>query len=484
MTVTSLIEAQGFIAAGILVYWAIILVVLINDQRDPTKTIAWLLILILLPVVGLVFYYFAGRNWKKKTMNSAWLVQVRAAAAPVMARVRESYSADSKRAVEWMRERGMAELPTLISRTDGAQAAPAYEVEILPDGASKFARLEADLALARETINLQYYIWEHDELTARITGVLLDRIAAGVEVRILNDFIGNMPYGKAEIRRLREAGARIDYDAKDLGRANYRNHRKIAVIDGVIGYTGGINIGQEYIDGGTRFPSWRDTHVRFTGPAVADLQYWFAVRWFEVEKENLFTQRFFPHQYPASGEATMAQVVATGVEDQWSSATRAHVAAMNLATRRLWLQSPYFVPNDAVFDAMVNAALGGLDVRLMITGWPDKRIAWYAARTYFRPLLEAGARIYYYDAGFMHAKTLSVDGQVLSIGTLNLDIRSLELHKELMVWFYDEELTRSHDAIFERDLVHCSEVTLDFLDTMPRWEVFRDSAARLASNLL
>ncbi|MDO9108636.1 MAG: phospholipase D-like domain-containing protein, partial [Coriobacteriia bacterium] len=173
-----------------------------------------------------------------------------------------------------------------------------------------------------------------------------------------------------------------------------------------------------------------------------------------------------------------------GVEDPWDSARRAHVVAMADAKTRIWIQSPYFVPTADIYEGMINAALGGIDVRLMMTGIPDKKIAWYAAETYFRPLIEAGAKVYLYEAGFFHAKTLSIDSRLLSIGTMNMDVRSLALHKELMVWFYDEALAARHDEVFESDMEQYRLVSIEELEARTRLELLRNNAARLASSLL
>ncbi len=468
----------------LLIYWAIILVVLINDGRDPTKTLAWLLVLWLFPGLGLVFYYFLGRNWKKKTAKGKWIHEVRRLGSPTVDRYRETYAKDAEDGRAWALERDYEHLVGLIETADGSQPMAAYDVDLMHSGEEKFDKLVADLSQAKDTINIQYFIWERDDLTARICAVLLERLQAGVEVRMLNDFIGNIQYKKDQLKTLSQAGARIKYDVTDLGKINYRNHRKMVVIDAVLGYTGGINVGQEYIDGGPRYPSWRDTHVRFHGPAVADLQRLFAARWHEATDENLFTERFFPLEYPTHGRRSLAHVVATGVEDKWESARRAHVVAMGLADERIWIQSPYFVPDDAVYEAMINAALSGIDVRLMMTGLPDKKIAWYAAQSYFQPFIEAGGRVFYYEAGFLHAKTMLIDSELYTVGTLNLDIRSLELHKELMVWFYDSELAAQHIEAFEHDLEGCREVTIADIDALTPLQIFRDSAARLTSNLL
>ena len=329
-----------------------------------------------------------------------------------------------------------------------------------------------------------YFIWERDELTDALIDILVDRCRAGVEVRMLNDFIGNIAYRKDQLKRLVEAGGKVSYDVRALAQANYRNHRKIVVIDGVRGYTGGCNVGQEYIDGGRRYPSWRDTHVVYSGPAVAALQALFAARWFDVEHESLFDDRFFPLEHPPGSRTSPTLTVSTGADSLWEVARRAHVVGIGEARRRVWIQSPYYVPTADVQAALVHAALAGLDVRLMMTGLPDKRSAWYAANTYFEPLLRAGGRVFQYTTGFFHAKTMTLDSSVFVTGTLNLDIRSLELHKELMVWFLDPELARQHDLIFEADLDHCREITLDDLAGQSRLERFRDSAYRLASNLL
>ncbi len=468
----------------LLLYWIAIVIVLINDQRDPTKTIAWLFLLFAFPGFGLVFYFFAGRNWKKKTMKSAWIKEIAEIAGPTLARIREKYAEESAEAFTWARDNDYEHLPRLIQNSDGATPLPAWDVDIMPSGEEKFARLIEDLSAATDTINIEYFIWERDELTARLTAVLYERLQAGVEVRMLNDFIGNIQYKKDELRRLSDAGARIKYDVTQLGKANYRNHRKIVVIDGVRGYTGGINVGQEYIDGGSRYPSWRDTHVRFIGPAVAELQKLFATRWHEATGESLFTERFFPLEYPVGQTRSLTQTVATGVENPYEPARRAHEVGMAIARKRLWIQSPYFVPNDAIYESIINTAFSGVDVRFMMTGWPDKKIAWYAAESYFRPVLEAGGRIFQYNAGFFHAKTMTVDSKLCCIGTMNLDIRSLELHKELMTWFYDPELAKEHERIFLADLEHCDEITLEKLDGLSGLQVFRDSAARLASSML
>ena len=265
-------------------------------------------------------------------------------------------------------------------------------------------------------------------------------------MRFLYDYLGSKAWGKKKLQALEPLGVQVAADMTSLSRINYRDHRKIVVIDGEIGYTGGYNVGQEYVDGGKRFARWRDTHLRVTGQVVGELQTLFARRWFENRKEDLLGEQYLPAPPRSPEDGILCQVVAQTVEDPWQSSRRVHMVAVGNAERRVWIQSPYFVPEVGLYDTMINAALTGVDVRFMMTGMPDKKVPYWAAWSYFRPLIEAGAHIYLYEAGFLHSKTIVADSQVAAIGTMNMDIRSLKLHKELMVWLFDEGLARSAGA--------------------------------------
>ena len=263
-----------------------------------------------------------------------------------------------------------------------------------------------------------------------------------MQVRFLYDYLGSKHWDKTKLEALVPLGAKVAKDVVSISHLNYRDHRKIVVIDGEIGYTGGYNVGQEYVDGGERFAVWRDTHVRVTGQIVGELEALFAARWFDQTKEDVCTDEYLPAP-PAAGSdeaGILCQVIAQSVEDPWKSSRRAHMLAVGNAARRVWIQSPYFIPEVGLYDTMINAALSGVDVRFMMTGVPDKKVPFWAAWTYFRPLLKAGVKVYLYEAGFLHSKTLTADGQITAIGTMNMDIRSLRLHKELMLWMYDEKL--------------------------------------------
>jgi cardiolipin synthase len=299
------------------------------------------------------------------------------------------------------------------------------------------------------------------------------------------DLVGTLEFKKDEIHALEKAGAQASADIKSINKLNYRNHRKLTVIDGDIGFTGGMNLGQEYIDGKPKYPSWRDTCIRFTGPAVAELEKWFSSRWYSARGENLMIPKYLPTPDAAvPDDALMLQIVAHGVEDPWESARRTHCIAISGAEKRVWMQSPYFIPDPGTYDAMINAALGGVEVKFMMTGWPDHPYAFRAAETYWPKLIEAGGHVYLYKAGFFHAKTLTVDSRACAIGTMNMDIRSLRLHKEMMAWVYDEGITAQHDAIFERDLEQCEEVTAEYFEGFNAMHRFANSGYRMISNIM
>ena len=471
-----------WIVVPYIVLWLYVMVTLIMEDREPADTLAWAFALLLVPVLGMIFYFIAGRDWATITEKKKWMqdyvAQAHAALAPFFAR---NAGADRR-----FRQRFggtfVERLADTMNREDGLGVVTADSAEIFPTGEEKFGRLKADLAAAQRFIHIQYFIWEDDELTDALTEILKERVQAGVQVRFLWDYLGSKAWDKKKLEALVPLGAKVERDVVSIPRLNYRDHRKIVVIDGEIGYTGGYNVGQEYVDGGERFAVWRDTHVRVTVQVVGELEALFAMRWFDQTKEDVLTDEYLPAPPPRDGESgVLCQVVAQSVEDPWQSSRRAHMLAIGNAREKVWIQSPYFVPEVGLYDTMINAALSGVDVRFMMTGVPDKKVPYWAAWTYFRRLLKAGVHVYLYEAGFLHSKTLTADSQITAIGTMNMDIRSLRLHKELMLWMYDEGLANRQEQLFEEDIANSKEVTFADLDMLSLTMRFRNSFMRLLS---
>ena len=430
-----------------LVVWLYVMVTLIMEDREPADTLAWAFAFLLVPVLGIIFYFIAGRDWATISEKKQWMrdyyAQLQAALKPFFAR----NAAADRRFRQTYGGTYVERLGDTMAREDGLGVVTADRAEIFPTGAEKFSRLKADLAAAQRFIHVQYFIWEDDELTDALTEILKERVQAGVEVRFLYDYLGSKHWDKEKLEALVPLGAKVDKDVVSISHLNYRDHRKIVVIDGEIGYTGGYNVGQEYVDGGERFAVWRDTHCASPARSWASSRRC-SRRAGSTRPRRTSAPTSTSRRRPptATSPASSARSIAQSVEDPWKSSRRAHMLAVGNAASRVWIQSPYFIPEVGLYDTMINAALSGVDVRFMMTGVPDKKVPFWAAWTYFRPLLKAGVKVYLYEAGFLHSKTLTADGQITAIGTMNMDIRSLRLHKELMLWMYDEGLAAAAGA--------------------------------------
>jgi cardiolipin synthase A/B len=435
--------------------------------------------------VGFLAYVFLGRNFRRGARAGAGDIQAIRSAMAGIEDVQQAAGPVLTALLEERPDGPAARVARVAQRAGNALVVGADTLEVYYSGKDKFPRLLGDLAEAKQTITLMYLIWERDELTAKVTEVLLDRLAAGVEVVILYDWLTSISYKKSELRRLKKAGALVQPCYRRLFRINYRNHMKIAVIDGQVAYTGGMNMGQEYADGGTRFASWRDTHLRMTGPVVAPLQALTAGVWtMNGRSEDLTEARFMPSSPVAAPDAIPVQVVHSSVWTPHRVNRDVFITALGAASQSVWIQSPYFIPDEPLLVAMTTAASSGLDIRFMMAGVYDKAVPWWVAQTYFRPLLESGVRIFQYEAGFLHSKTVVLDEDLTIIGTCNWDIRSLILHDEVSTVIHDTEVTRRTREQYLTDQESCREVTLATIQGISRAATVRNQVLRLSSRLL
>lgn len=462
---------------------AVIVLLLITEERDPSTTLAWALVLILLPGLGLALYLLVGRNWRRiaradRTRRHAEQLGD-ASMAPVYERWCDEATAALADKPDFIRS-----VSNAITRQNRNRPLPCVDLRIYDSGAEKFAALLDDIASATDHIHLEYFIWESDELTGRICALLAEKAREGVEVRVMYDWVGSLPYPKAQLRAVKEAGGQVHADAAHWSKLNYRNHRKVAVIDGRVAYTGGMNVGQEYIDGLPRYASWRDTHVRLRGPLVAELQRTFAERWYRVTREELFSARYVRDLELDGMAPVWSQLTTSGPESELEVIRNVFLVAIMSARRRLRIQSPYFVPDEPIEQALITQSFAGVDVQFMMTGVPDKRIAWNAAFSYIDELVAAGGRLFQYRAGFFHAKAMTVDGELSVLGTTNFDIRSFMLHDELSVCFFDAAVAAHLDTLFDADLAECVEIDAAALSSMTRLGTFGNAFARLWSRLL
>ena len=470
----------------ILLALAGVVIALATDDRDPSTVLAWLFVIMLVPVIGIIAYFFIGRNYRRASRKrTETLTEMNRLAERSLGPTLVANAEFSNAAIGRMEGTPGARVESTGRHENGIVPLPADSVEIYAAGSQKFPALLAEMATAEKYIHLMYLIWEQDELTAKVTEVLLDRLEAGVQVHIIYDWLSCITYKKGELKRLAAAGALVVPCFKHLSHINYRNHMKMVIIDGKSLYSGGMNMGQEYIDGGPRFAVWRDTSFRMTGPVVTPYLMLFASTWLlNGRTEDLVTGYAAEPSPHRPGEGTPVQVLHSSVATDFKTIRDVFIIALTNARRRIWIQSPYFVPDEPLITAMCASAEAGVDVRFMMTGVPDKKVPFYAAHAYYPQLLRAGVRVYQYKAGFLHAKTVTVDDQFSLIGTCNWDIRSFILHDEVVSIFYDETIARNYATQYEKDIADCMLVTPEYLASFTGGQKFRNSIYRLFSRLL
>jgi cardiolipin synthase len=401
---------------------------------------------------------------------------------PVLARQRECIERIARERPASFREK----LLRRAERGESAVLTEYNEVTILQDASQKYPRLLADVRAAQHHIHLNYYIWTEDSFTLELKEALIERAKAGVEVRCLYDASGGA-LSEGYRRDLTEAGAAIHpyLEYRSLARLhtiNYRSHRKIAVIDGRIGYVGGLNLDKEQLSP-PHFATWRDTHLRIVGEAAHALQASFAISWYNTTREKVIG----PAYYPATtvDRFLPVQITQSGPDSQWRAIRQLYFLMIVAAEEKIYLQSPFFIPDESITEALRAAALAGVDVRLMFTPRGGKyQIPYRAAHTYFRAVAEAGARIYLYQDGYFHPKTLNIDNAVVAVGTANMDIRSFSINYEMVAVMYDVEKAQELEAQFREDMRHCEEWSLEAYKQTPFRKRLVDSLYRLASPLL
>jgi cardiolipin synthase len=328
-----------------------------------------------------------------------------------------------------------------------------------------------------------------DSFTEGLRQVLIERARAGVEVRLLFDPIGSQAHvGRAYVRDMQAAGIRMAPTSPiyRLHTISYRNHRKITVIDGKIGYTGGMNIGHEQLSGGKGFEAWRDTQVRLVGEGAAILQAVFMVDWYNAVGENLFAATYFPRDTTELAEGDIpVQILTSGPDSQWAAIRQLYASMIGAAQRHVRLQSPFFIPDATIAEALTSAALSGVDVKVMLSARPSgNRLPDWAGNTYLEELVAAGVRVFLYERGYLHAKTISIDAEICSVGSANIDIRSFSINYEINAVIYSPRHAAELEDAFDRDLGYCTEFDPSAYRKRGPVIRFRDSVARLLSPLL
>jgi cardiolipin synthase A/B len=456
------------------IYWITLIgvvLVVVLDNRNPSKTITWVLVLIFLPYIGLFLYIFFGQRYRKvKIISKKSIRNIENNPAYLYEELDPSnYPPECTGLIH------------LLRNNNSHPVFSGNEVRLLTSGTEKFNALFQDIRNAKKHIHLEYYIIDKCKIGYELQHLLIEKAMEGIEVRVIYDDLGSWYTPKRFFREMSDAGVQVMPYLKVLipwlsPKTNYRNHRKIAVIDGEIGYTGGINFADRYVDGG-KFDHWRDTQVRIEGMGVYGLQTAFLIDWFFVSR-NLITSKYYFPDISKKGSC-LVQTATSSTDTDWEGIMQGIFTMLTNAKKYIYLQTPYFLPNESLLTAMQTVALSGVDVRLMLPANSDTLIALKGMQSYFTEILEAGVKVYVYQAGFLHAKTAVADDIVSTVGSTNLDFRSFELNFEVNAFLYDKDFAVQMKEVFLKDQECCKPVILEEWLDRPRYKRWIESVCRL-----
>lgn len=445
------------------------------ENRNPVKSIAWILVLVFLPILGFLFYILVGRKFRKRHMISKRSLLINKKSNTIdLTELPSLELTDEQRSIA-----------TLAFRNSDAMLHENNAVTIFTKANDLYDNIIADLKGAKHHIHMEYYIFLADKIGQRIMDVLKKKAQEGVIVRVIIDDVGSWQLKKKKILELQEAGIEIK-SFLEVGlpyinsRVNYRNHRKIIVVDGLIGYTGGFNIADRYVEG-LSWGCWRDTHIRLEGSAVLGLQKNFLTDWFFVKRELIQDALYYPAQEKKGN--CLTQIVISGPDMAWESIMQIFAKAFMEAKKRIYVESPYFLPPESLITALQTAALSGIDVRLILPKKSDAKITLYSTFSYIDQMLKAGIKVYMYDPGFIHSKIVITD-DISFIGSANMDFRSFEQNFELNAIMYDTEVAQQMTDIFMDDGNHSVEITKETWTTRSLTQKVKESFSRLLSPLL
>ena len=462
-----------------LVYLAVILftiVIVLLDNRNPVKTMAWVLVLVFLPVVGLAFYFFFGRNTRKERLIS-----------------KKGFSRLSKRPMaEYQAQEalgdftGRNQLIPFFHRVSNALPFEGNDVQVFTDGYSMYQELFRRIAKAKHHIHLEFYIFENDAVGRLLRDLLIDKAREGVSVRLLYDDVGCWDVNPMFYDEMLCEGIEVRSFLKVrfpqfTSKVNYRNHRKLAIIDGKVGFIGGMNIALRYLKG-VPWGVWRDTHICLKGKAVYGIQTAFLTDWFAVDRTLLTSAQYFPKMDTVG--TSVAQIVTSDPVGEWHDIMLGLVKAISCAQRYIYVETPYFLPTEQVMAAFQTAALSGVDVRLMIPKKADAFITHKGTMSYLDELMKSGVKVYFYRAGFLHSKLWVADDEWASVGSANLDFRSFEHNFEANAFFYDEKTVCTMKEIFLEDMRKCMTLSQKIWDKRSFKNKIVESVVRLLAPLL
>lgn len=462
---------------------------ILMDTHSSAKTLAYLLVVTLFPVAGIIFYYSFGINTRRIKSNKR--------AAEIYHEVTSEYEllADDKTNSLVLNNKDFlsqyAELVRFLKNLSDENLT-CNDYKLLINGEEKFPEVLEMLGKAENHIHMEYYAWENDVRGNQIKEILLQKVKQGLKVRVIYDAYASRKIVKNIVKELRTGGVEIYPIIKVklaglANRINHRDHRKIIVIDGKVGFVGGINVSDRYDNSIDTGLYWRDTHVMITGPGVANLQRHFIINWRACQPNKLkISKDLFPpaQSFSNLNEVGMSQIMSGGPIYTMSNIMLTYAKIFSLAQSKLFISNPYFIPNDTILDTLKMAAKSGIDVRLMLPKKSDSAIVGAASKFYFNELLYAGVKIFLYKKGFIHAKTVVADNMLSVVGTANMDIRSFDLNFEIFSVIYSKKFAGDLEGAFINDMKECDQVDYDEWDKLSKLKKLGYAIARLISSFL
>ncbi|PKM94192.1 MAG: cardiolipin synthase [Firmicutes bacterium HGW-Firmicutes-1] len=456
------------------------------ERKNPTATLAWLFFMTSLPGIGFLFFILLSQNISKRKIFK-YTAEESELYTSFLAKQARSF----KEGTFQFNDVDMAWFSDMIlfhNRLSESFYSQNNQISVFTDGHTKFNDLIMEIEKATHHIHVLYYILKNDDLGNQLLNLLSKKAREGVQVRILLDHVGARSLPKHLIQAIKNDGCEVAFffpsKLKYLNfKANYRNHRKIVVIDGMIGYVGGFNIGVEYIGESKKFGFWRDTHLKILGDSVISLQLRFFLDWRHASKKLLEISTQYIKESSSTGHAGV-QIVSSGPDSIHEQIKQGYIKMINKARNYIYIQTPYFVPDESILEALKIAAASGVEVRIMIPSIPDHLFVHWATYSHIGELLPYGVRVFIYEKGFLHSKTIVVDDIICSAGTCNFDIRSFRLNFEVNAFIYDKDTTSELKTAFDADLNYCREMTLALYQNRSLLVKTKETVSRLFSPLL
>lgn len=480
------LDIRSILTIGYYLVAVTTVIFVILDNRPPLKTLSWILVLLFLPLIGLIFYFYFGHNFKKERLFEG----KRRIDSERTQRMLKEQSIDINL---HHREVGEAiqkwKVIKLLLKNSKTRLSVRNKLKILNNGPETFNEIFRAIKSAKRHIHIEYYIIEEGEVADQLKNLLIQKLGEGVEVRFIYDSVGSWNLSSEFLNDLETAGAKVSGFMQVLFRSftsklNYRNHRKIIIVDGKIGFLGGINISDKYlsVDPELGIP-WRDTHLSVEGECVYDLQVIFLTDWYFLSDENLENEEeYFPSNQIRNNKPV--QILASGPDTEYAAVMKAYFSAITTAEKSVFIVSPYFIPNESVLTAIKSAAGSGVEVKIILPSVSDTKLVQFSSRSYFEDLMEMGVEIYLYQTGFIHSKIIIVDGLLSSIGTANMDFRSFEQNMEVNAIIYDRDTASQLTRQFLIDLDNSEKINPESWKNRSRLIKIIESFSRLFAPLL